>query len=205
MLIDVSMPVEKGIIVRPGCAPVDISVRTFNNKSEGEYETAILSMPLHTATHVDLVFPDKEYSLERMIGPGKLIDVTGAGGNTISLEDIEGKTEINEGEFVFFRTDWSGFFGTEKYFEHPELAPEIIQWLIARKVNVVGIDAQGLARGSKHGEYDKQLCKNDIVVLENLVNLSLLPESGFQVYCFPLKIENTDAMPARVIVELKEE
>jgi len=197
MFIDVSMSVERGIIVRPGCAPVDISVRTFSNRSEGEYKTSILSMPLHTATHIDLVFPDKEYSLERMIGPGKLIDVTGAGGNTIHPADIEGKTEINEGDFVFFRT--------KKYFEHPELAPEIIQWLIAKKVNVVGIDAQGLARGSKHGEYDKELCKNDIFVLENLVNLSFLPESGFLVYCFPLKIENTDAMPARVIVEFKKE
>jgi len=48
------------------------------------------------------------------------------------------------------------------------------------------------------------MLKNDSAVLENLVNLSLLPQKGFTVYCFPVKIENVDAMPTRVVVDVKE-
>jgi kynurenine formamidase len=202
MLIDVSMPITTGSVFRLGTPPVEIATRKFHHESEGEYETVMLSFPAHTATHIDLVFPQNSIGLEQMIGTGKLIDATAVWENSIHLADVEGQIELCEGDFVFFRTDWSQFVGTDRYHRHPELDSDVVHWLISKKVNAVGIDALGLGLDRKHGEYDRLLIQNDIFVIENLVNLSQIPVKKFKVYCFPLKIEGVDAIPARVVVEI---
>ncbi len=204
MLIDVSMPITAGSVFRLGTPPVEIASRRFYHESEGEYETILLSLAAHTATHVDLVFADNRIEPERMIGRGKLLDVTQVPGGEIRLDDIEHQVEIVSGDFVLFRTDWSKFVSTEEYYNHPELSPEVVQWLISKQVNAVGIDALGLGRARRHGEYDKLLIKNNVFVIENLANLSAIPRKEFKVYCFPLRIENIDAIPARVVVEIGE-
>ena len=204
MLIDVSMPITAGSVFRLGTPPVEIASRKFYNESEGEYESIVLSLSAHTATHVDLVFAEKRIEPERMIGRGKLVVATQEPGSEIQLDDIEHQVEIESGDFVFFRTDWSRFVGTGEYYNHPELSREVVQWLVSKRINAVGIDALGMGRDRRHGEYDRLLIKNDIFVIENLVNLSAIPRREFKVYCFPLKIEKVDAIPARVVVEIAE-
>jgi kynurenine formamidase len=204
MLIDVSMPITAGSVFRLGTPPVEIATRKFHHESEGEYETVILSLPAHTATHVDLVFGERRITPGRMIGKGKLVDVTGVGGDQIQLSDIEHQVGIQTGDFVFFRTDWSEFAGTGRYYKHPELSLEVVQWLASSEVNAVGIDALGLGRGRRHGEYDRLLAGNDVFVIENLANLCAVPKREFMVYCFPLSVEDIDAIPARVLVGIEE-
>jgi kynurenine formamidase len=220
MLIDVSMPITAGSVFRRGTPPVEIASRKFYHESEREYESIVLSMSAHTATHVDLVFAENRIEPERMIGRGKLLDVTQVGEGEIQLDDVQHqacpepcpeqgrresrRVEIESGDFVFFRTDWSKLVGTEEYHNHPELSPEVVQWLVSKRINAVGIDALGLGRDRRHSEYDRLLIENNIFVIENLVNLSAIPRREFKVYCFPLKIENVDAIPARVVVEITE-
>ncbi|MGD8969595.1 MAG: cyclase family protein [Anaerolineae bacterium] len=204
MLIDVSMPIVTGSVFRLGTPPVEIATRQYYHESEGEYETVMLSLPAHTATHVDLVFRDRRIAPERMIGKGKLVDATGVAGHHIQLSDVEGQVGIETGDFVFFRTDWSRFAGTDRYHEHPELSLEVVQWLASNQVNAVGIDALGLGRDRRHGEYDRLLAGSDIFVIENLTHLRAVPKTEFTVYCLPLRIENIDAIPARVLVEIGE-
>jgi len=212
MLIDVSMTIKQGSVFRLGTPAVEIASRRFYNESEGEYESTMISFSAHTATHVDLVFMEKRIDPRRMIGTGKLIDVTqdfgelsrAVSGGGIRLDDVKHQVEIESGDFVFFRTDWSEFVGTMKYYDHPELSLEVVQWLVSKNINAVGIDALGLGRDRRHGEYDRLLARNNIFVIENLANLSAIPKKKFNTYCFPLKIENTDAIPARVVVEINE-
>lgn len=202
MLIDVSMPIKPGAVFRLGTPPVEISLRRFHHESEGDYESVMLSLSAHTATHVDLVYREKSIALERMLGNGKLIDATRVSGDEIHLRDVENQVEVHRGDFVFFRTDWSQFADTDKYYRHPELASDVLEWLISKEVNAVGIDALGLGRDRRHGDYDRLLVKNDIFVIENLVNLSAIPQKAFRVHCFPLRIADIDAIPARVVVEV---
>jgi kynurenine formamidase len=205
MIIDVSMTIKEGSVFRLGTPPVQISSQHFYHESEGDYESIIISFPAHTATHIDLVFPEKRVDPERMIGNGKLIDVSQLPGKDIQVADVRHQVEIERGDFVFFRTDWSEFADTERYHDHPELSPELVEWLIAKEINAVGIDALGLARARKHGEYDQLLASHDIYVIENLVNLAAIPQRQFKTYCFPLKIEDTDAIPARVLIDVGEQ
>jgi kynurenine formamidase len=204
MIVDVSMEIKEGSVFRLGTPPVQIASQSFYHESEGDYETIMLSLPAHTATHVDLVFADRQLDPERMIGNGKLVDVSQLPGKEIQLADVRHQVDIESGDFVFFRTDWSRFVGTADYYDHPELAPEVADWLIAQKINAVGIDALGLAQGRGHGEYDRLLARHDILVIENLTNLAAIPQKQFKTYCFPLKLSNIDAIPARVLVEIDE-
>jgi kynurenine formamidase len=201
MLIDVSMPITPGSVFRLGSPPVEIVTRKFYHASEGEYETVVLTMPAHTATHIDLVLSERRIPPERMIGQGRLIDVTGVTTGQVQMDDIESKAAIQKGDFVLFRTDWSRYAGTDRYHSHPELSFEVVQWLASAGVNAVGIDARGLGQGRRHGEIDGFLARSDVFVIENLANLSRVPESEFRVYCFPLSIEGIDAIPARVLIE----
>lgn len=203
MLIDVSMPITAGSVFRRGTPPVEIASRRFYHESEGEYESVVFSLAAHTATHVDLVFAENRIEPERMIGRGKLLDVTQVTATEIQLADIEHQVEIENGDFVFFRTDWSKFVGTKQYYNHPELSSEVVQWLVSKGINAVGIDALGLGRDRRHGEYDRLLIKSNVFVIENLANLSAISRKAFKVYCFPLRLENVDAIPARVLVEIR--
>jgi kynurenine formamidase len=203
MLIDVSMPIVAGSVFRRGTPPVGIATRQFHNESEGDYETVMLSLPAHTATHVDLVFRQRRIAPHRMIGPGRLVDVTGAGGHHILVSDIERQVRIGSGDFVFFRTDWSQYAGTARYHEHPELSLEVVQWLASLRVNAVGIDAPGLGQGRRHGDYDRLLAEADAFVIENLTDLGAVPRREFTVYCLPLSIQNVDAIPARVLIGIE--
>jgi kynurenine formamidase len=204
MLIDLSMPITPGSVFRRGSPPVEIVTRKFHHESEGEYETVVLTMPAHTATHIDLVLGERRISPERMIGRGTLIDVTGLSSGPIQLNDIENKAAIHHGDFVFFRTDWSQYSGTDRYYTHPELSFEVVQWLASIGVNAVGIDALGLGQDRRHGEFDRFLARSDVFVIENLTNLCQVPTKEFRVYCFPLSIEGIDAIPARVLADSKD-
>ena len=82
-----------------------------------------------------------------------------------------------------------------------EIATRKFQWLAFTGVNAVGIDAPGLGRDRRHGEFDRVLARSDVYVIENLANLRRIPEKAFRVYCLPLSIENIDAIPARVLVD----
>ncbi|NOZ08235.1 MAG: hypothetical protein GXO91_05080 [FCB group bacterium] len=202
MFVDVTLPIRAGAVFRPGTAPVEIYKRKFHSDSGAEFQTTMLSLPAHTATHIDLVSKSRDIVPERMISRGKLFDVTRPRGDQISLSDLKVRTGLQPGDTVLFRTGWSDFVGEKKYYEHPELAPEVLEWLILSKVNAVGIDSPGLGRERLHGEYDRLLAENDILVIENLTNLRAVTCKEFMVYCFPLSIENIDAVPARVLIEI---
>jgi len=202
MLIDVSLPIKQGAVFRLGTPPVEIATHAFFHESEGQYRSTMIYLPAHTATHIDLVSEERSIDPERMTGNGKLIDVTQTSRREIQLSDVEHQVEIESGDFVFFRTDWSKFVGTRKYYDHPELSMDVVKWLISRRINVTGVDALGLGKGRRHGEYDRLLARNDIFVVENLTNLSAIPQQAFKVYCFPLRIQNIEAIPARVVIKI---
>lgn len=90
----------------------------------------------------------------------------------------------------------------EKYNNHPEVSIEVIEYLVDKKVNMIGIDTLGLGNGRNHGLIDVYLGKNKTYAIENLTNLENIPNENFKVYCLPMKIEELDALPTRILVEV---
>ena len=48
------------------------------------------------------------------------------------------------------------------------------------------------------------LLAKEILLIENLTNLSLLPKDVFSFQCLPMKIENADGSPIRAIAIIEE-
>ena len=93
----------------------------------------------------------------------------------------------------------------------PGVTAEATHWLFERGVRVMGIDAWGWD-GPLHLQAEEALERDEPGIfwaahqadlpysqIERLVNLGALPPTGFQVACFPLKIEGGSAAPARVV------
>ena len=201
MLIDVSLRLKEGMIFRKGSPEFSINELSCFHHEPGNYITSIINTPSHIGTHIDVISKDNSILLDRFIGRGILIDVSNIIGQ-IKMEDIKNKKSLKKDDFVFFRTDWSQKIENDEYFDHPELSLEVLEWLIDEKINMVGIDALGLGRSKNHGTYDRYLAKHGIFIIENLTNLNLIKKEEFKVYCFPLNIENIEAIPARVVVEV---
>lgn len=204
MLIDVSLRLKEGMLFRKGSPKFSITKLNCFDVEEGQYDTSIITTPSHIGTHIDVINKDSEIEVNRFMGRGVLIDISTFKGSPITLNLIKNQDSIDKGDFVFFRSLWSKYIGNEKYFDHPELSFEVIQWLTKKKVNMIGIDALGVGKGENHGIFDKYLASNGVYIIENLTNLDLIKEETFKVYCFPLSIENLEAIPSRVIVEVSD-
>lgn len=197
-----SLKLKEGMLFRKGSPAFSIVQIKCFHEEEGQYDTSIITTPSHIGTHIDIISKDNKIDLSRFIGRGILIDIPKCNEGPITLENIKNQDLVEQNDFVFFRSGWSKYLGEEEYFDHPELSFEVIEWLSKKKVNMAGIDALGLGKGKNHGAYDRYLVDNEIFIIENLTNLELIKEETFTVYCFPLNIEDLEAIPARVIVEV---
>jgi kynurenine formamidase len=93
----------------------------------------------------------------------------------------------------------------------PGVSAEATRWLYKRGVRVMGIDAWGwdaplhmqAERAKAEGRPGLFWAAHQVDLgysqIERLVNLGALPPHGFQVACFPLRIEGASAAPARVV------
>ncbi len=201
MLIDVSLKLKEGMVFRKGSPRFSITQLKCIHEEE-QYETSMINTPSHIGTHIDIIDKDNKIDLNRFIGRGILIDISNFKESPITLKHIKNKDSIKEDDFVFFRSGWSKYLGDEKYFDHPEISFEVIEWLTKKKINMVGIDALGLGKGKNHGAYDRYLAGKGIYIIENLTNLDFIKNETFKVCCFPLTVDNLEAIPARVLVEV---
>jgi len=156
--------------------------------------------------------------LDWFFGPGVVLDMTAKEeGEPIDVPDVEAELErigheLGERDIVLVHT------GRDRFVEEPAymaLGPCVTVgatlWLYERGVRVMGIDAWGwdgplFVQAQQALERDEPgifwaAHQADIPYsqIERLVNLGELPPTGFQVACFPLRIEGASAAPARVV------
>jgi kynurenine formamidase len=168
-----------------------------------------ISLCVHTGTHVDapahLIKGAKnldQLPLETFYGKALLLDVRETGKPTITLDDLlflEGR--IKDGLFLILRTDWSRHWWSENYFSgYPTLSPEAAHWLADVGVKGIGMDTLSADPLESSGlPIHHILLSAGMIIVENLTNLSALPEEGFIFSCLPLKIRQADGSPVRAV------
>jgi len=102
---------------------------------------------------------------------------------------------------VLFCTGWSQLWGTPVYYEnYPVPDEESAEYLAGFNIKGVGFDTPGGDKvGSETLPVHRILLGHDIILIENLTNLRILPPTGFTFACFPLKIKNGDGSPVRAV------
>lgn len=165
----------------------------------------------------------EEIPLEWCYQDGVRLDLTHKkAAETITAKDIEEnlkkiKYTLKPLDIVLLYTGADKFYGTPKYFsEYPGVDPSAIDFLLDRGVKIFGVDTMGIDRPYKfmlkeflqdkkqHPLYPAHFHgrKREFIHIERLANLKSLPDIGFKINCFPIKIKRTGAAWARVVAFL---
>lgn len=120
-------------------------------------------------------------------------------------------------DIVLLYTGSDKLFGGPEYFsDYPGVDISAIDYLLNQGIKIFGVDTMGIDRPYKFMMKDflekkdlKALWpshfygrKKEFIHIERLANLGELPDYGFKLACFPVKIKNTGAAWARVVAML---
>lgn len=188
--------------------------------------------PVHIGTHIDFSYhygtksegraskSINELPLEWCFSDAVVLDFTSKGaGQVITREDAQAALKkinysIKPNDIVLLRTGADRFFGTMDYLNnYPGVSPEAIEFILDKKVNIIGVDTLGFDRPYKFMLEDFRRTKDaaylwpahffgrkrEYAHIERLTNLDKLPPFGFKVQCFPIKILDCGAAWARVV------
>ena len=160
----------------------------------------------HVGTHFDVM--DKEFSIDKIITKGRIFDISHIKTGEVKVNDLD-LSSVEKGDFVMF---YSGIlkqlrYGSKEYFStHIELSNELINYLINKEVNFIGIDMSGAQKPDTHLYIDQYCADRGVFIIENLDNLDLLLENAsnksFTVYTFPVNMSGFSGLPCRVIAEI---
>jgi len=211
--IDLTHVVQPGMTVFPGTEPPVFEVGA-SIEADGFAEKRI-TMFTHTGTHMDApahiisgALTLDQFEIEHFGGKacvvdvGRSVDVGGHQASKIDIGVLQARSEaIHESDFVILRSGWSRRWGSEDYFEgYPVLTPEAARWLVDARIKGLGIDMISVDEvDSTEFTVHNILLGANLVIIENLTNLELLPDAGFSFYCFPLRIDQADGSPVRAV------
>jgi kynurenine formamidase len=197
---------------------------------EGWTTETFLRFGTHNSTHVDAPWHYNstiggeraqaidELPLDWFFAPGVVIDATDrADGEALSAADVEERVprQLQSKDIVLVHSGRDAYADDLDYIARgPGMTAEATRWLFERGVRVMGIDAWSwdaplhlqAEEAKRTGEAGVFWAAHQVDLpyaqIERLCNLAELPLQGFQVACFPLRIERASAAPARVVAIL---
>lgn len=184
--------------------PYDDRVRLYQDKflDKDKYVNYRLEIGMHSGTHIDtpMHLTDREtyineIPIERFVGRGVLLDVR-------NEDPIKFKNEyadiVDDNAIVLLFTSHSDKYGTKEYYtEQPVIDNTLAEFFVRKNIKMLGMDLP--SPDNYPFEIHKILFDNNILIIENLTNLSeLMDVKDFEVLAPPLRIRAEAAM-ARVI------
>lgn len=199
--IDLSVPINSDTPVYPGDPKTKIEPAGVLEKDG--YEDHYVCIGTHAGTHVDaprhMINSGEsldQIPLERFIGKGVYIKVND---KKFDIKEIK-KVPIKEGDIVLFHTGMSNvYYQSEYYNNYPAITEEIANYLVEKKVKMVGVDMCSV----DHEPFPvhRILLGKGVLIIENLTNLLALVDKSFKVHAVPIKLQ-IDGAPTRVLAEV---
>ncbi len=214
-VIDLSHVIDEHTQVYPGDPVPHFEVHSTIERDG--FNLLSVQMGSQSGTHVDAPyhFDDSteridELPLERFMGRGVVIDLTGLAGRTkITWSMIAGSPEApspaGAEDIVLLKTGWSRHWGADEYFNHPYLAAEACQRLLDAGVRAFGIDAINIDEtpDDHHAgvgfPVHHLIAKAAGVISENLTNLEAIDFADPLVSLLPIKLASADGAPVRAV------
>ncbi len=175
------------------------------------YNTTDLSIYSHAGTHMDapLHFLEGGDTIDKLppekcVGEALVIDLSHLPPRSlITAADLGPATEkIGRGSRVLLRTDWDSHVELEDYRTgFQRISIELAEWFVDQGVWLVGVQSPSVASLQDMEELTQVHCillENEIVIVESLANLHLLPPEVYFI-ALPLKIAGCDGSPVRAI------
>ena len=197
--VDLTQTFTDAMPVYPGDSPAQLT-----EISQGGVVDHLLKSGMHVGTHMDAprhMLPGgknlSDYGVEKFFGRGVLIDARGR--DSAGPELLE-PVAIQPGDIVLVNFGWAGKFGRAEYFTgHPVLTEEFARKLVKAGASMVGVDTPS----PDYAPYlvHKLLLGRDVLIIENLAELSKLGNQAFEVTALPAKLR-ADAAFCRVVAKV---
>ncbi|MEQ3548992.1 cyclase family protein [Pseudonocardia nematodicida] len=162
----------------------------------------------HTGTHVDApahfvdgATPIDEVSLDSMVGPAVVVDMTGLTGD-VTAADLDAAGVAGEKRILLKTTNSAGpLKETERAPSWIGLAPDAAKWIVANGVELIGIDYLTIESHSRTESWDSHhvLLGNDVLILEN-ADLDAVAPGRYELVCLPAKLAGADGSFTRAIL-----
>jgi arylformamidase len=221
---DITLPLNNEIPIPPAMPPqpgqppppeINIpraTVYRFFDVNKGDKVTmSRIEMSSHDGTHIDAplhfipggstidVMP-----IETTIGPCRVIGIKDE--TSITVKELK-RHRIKAGERILFKTKNSPRVWAVRQYagKSVTISLEAARYLAEKKVRLVGIDFISVASADPMenvNDVHKAFLGNGIYILEAL-NLSSVKPGKYDLICLPLRLENGDAGPCRVILKKK--
>jgi arylformamidase len=208
---DLTRPLHEGSD-RAGRATAP-ALRPVMNLDEHPFAMSEMTLSSHVGTHLDA--PSHfiaggesidEVALERVIGPGVVLEVAGEANVAIEASHLAAAgPEPRPGDIVLLRTGWEERGETPAYFEHPYLDESAVAWLLERRIGFLGMDliTPEMPEKIREGEFTwpvhNALMRAGVLVLENACNLAGLARQRVEVMAAPIPVVGADGAPVRLL------
>jgi arylformamidase len=213
-LIDLSHTIFDGLVTYKGLPAPVICDFLSREDSRGRYEEGTefqigkIEMVSNTGTYIDCPFHRYAYgkdlsevSLESFANL-EAITVQAVGQMEIGVSFFEHLPIKNKA--VMVRTDWSAHWNTDTYYEnHPFLTADAARYLLDGGARLVGIDSHNIddTRANSRPVHSILLGAN-ILIVEHLCNLDLLPETDYLFSAVPPKFKGVGTFPVRAFATI---
>lgn len=199
MWIDVTAPLEAGIVVWPGDAP--FALRRDSTLARDGANVSSITMSAHTGTHVDApahylegAATIGEFPAEAGIGPARVIEVPEA--LEIRRPHLE-RFGITKGQRILLKTGNSAY--PRRYRQALE-TPAVLsaggaKYLVECGARLVGIDYLSVGDEAVH----RILLTADVWIVEGLL-LERVQPGLHDLVCLPMALVGADGAPARVML-----
>lgn len=201
MFIDLTLPIDARIPVFPKSPLPRINqIATIAKNGWNEKQFVFTS---HFSTHIDaprhMLDVGKtlsDYPIDSFLGEAIVFDMRDQYVIDVNLDLVK------QNDIVFFHTNHIQHIYDLNYFENnPVLSERTFHGLMDKNISILGIDSFTI--DNEPFSFHKQLFKQDIRIVENLVNLDQIPSQRFFCYIFPLNIKDADGAPCRVVAQVK--
>jgi arylformamidase len=177
-----------------------------------EFQIGRIEMVANTGTYLDT--PAHRYAAGADLSgialdtcadlPGHRVSFSERAIDADRLDSALGDTDL-AGAAVLLHTGWDRHFGTPQYGDPaPYLAESGVEWLVARRPALVGIDSVNIDRttGDMSRPAHTGLLAAGILIVEHLTGLDALPANGFRFFAVPAPVAGMGTFPVRAFAIL---
>jgi kynurenine formamidase len=213
--VELNHPLEDGMKAYPGFPSPKIGSFLDHKASRPHYNRMAefyigkVEMVCNVGTYLDSPFhryPEgRDLScipLEMLAGiPGIVLDAVVSSTRSIRIDCSE--SELH-GRAVLFRTGWDQRWGKDSYWEPgPYLSEEVVDLLVRSKATLVGVDFWNVDNTMDPVRpAHTRLLASEILIVEHLCHLSVLPRTGFRFYAVPPRVVKGASFPVRAFAEM---
>ncbi len=224
-VVDLTQPEGEKFPNWEGTEKSPFEAHELGNMERDGYFTRVFTTPEHFATHMDAPahFAVGRWTVdqvppERLVGPLVVIDVSpkarADADYQVTIDDVahweQIYGQIPAGAIVLARTDWARKWQSMKEYRNadeggvkhfPGFHPETVRFLVeARRIVGLGIDTLSVDYGpSRTYPVHKYTAARSVYHLENVGDLSRVPEAGALLVAAPAKLAGGSGGPVRIL------